>query len=333
MKKVSVIGSGGWGTALAVMLDKYGHEVAIWCRREDAAKAIIENGENSEYLPGIKINESIKIVTDPYEAVKDADIVINAVPSKHVRANMEKFSSLLTEKQIIVNVSKGLEESSLLRLSEVIKECVPQCRICTMVGPTHAEEVGRGIPSVCAVSCDDMETAKMIQEEFSNPMFRLYTNPDTVGMEMGAALKNIIALAAGMSDGLGFGDNTKAALMTRGLAEICRLGIAMGGKLETFMGLSGVGDLIVTCTSMHSRNRRAGILLGQGKTLEETLNEVHMVVEGANTAKAALLMARKYNVDMPIIEAINNVLYEGKDAKEAVIELMMRDAKPEINFI
>ena len=333
MKKVSVIGSGGWGTALAVMLDKYGHDVTIWCRREEAAKAIKENGENSEYLPNIPVRETIKVTADDKEAVENAEIVINAVPSKHVRTTMTRFSPILKEGQIIVNVAKGLEGGTYLRLSQVIKECVPQCEVCTMVGPTHAEEVGKGIPTVCAVSCDNMATAKMVQSEFGNPTFRLYTNADTIGMEMGAALKNIIALAAGMSDGLGFGDNTKAALITRGLAEICRLGIAMGGKLETFMGLSGVGDLIVTCTSMHSRNRRAGILLGQGKSLEETLAEVHMVVEGANTAKAALMFSEKYNVDMPIIEAINEVLYEGKDARKAVIELMMRSSKDEINFL
>jgi len=333
MKKVCVIGSGSWGTALAVMLDKYGHDVTIWCRRESAAQAIIEDGENKEYLPGIEVRKSITITTDIEKAIGSADVVINAIPSKSIRTSMEKIAHLFNEKQVIVNVSKGLEESTLMRISEVIKDCVPQCEVCTMVGPTHAEEVGRGIPSVCVIACENLETAQMLQEEFSNPTFRLYTNQDMVGIEMGAALKNIIALAAGMSDGLGFGDNTKAALITRGLAEICRLGIAMGGKLETFIGLSGVGDLIVTCTSMHSRNRRAGILIGKGKTLAETLEEVHMVVEGANTAKAALLLARKYNVDMPILETINKVLYEDKNAREGVMELMMRAAKPEVNFI
>ena len=329
MKKISVLGSGSWGTALAVMLDKYGHDVTIWTRREEAAKAIINDGENKEYLPGVVINKSIKVLSSKEEAVKNADIIISAIPSRSVRSCLREFSPILNENQVIVNVAKGLEEGTLLRLSQVLKEEVPQCEICTMVGPSHAEEVARGIPTVCAVSCDNIETAKMIQDEFSNPNFRLYTNTDTIGMEMGAAIKNVIALAAGVSDGIGFGDNTKAALMKRGLAEITRLGIAMGGKLETFMGLSGIGDLIVTCTSMHSRNRRAGILLGQGKKLNEALEEVHMVVEGVNTAKAVYEFAKRYNVDMPIIEAVNKVLFEDKDVKEAVMELMMRETKPE----
>jgi glycerol-3-phosphate dehydrogenase (NAD(P)+) len=238
MKKISVIGSGSWGTALAVMLDKYGHDVTIWCRRESAANAIIEDGENKEYLPGIEVRKSITVTTDIEKAIGSADIIINAIPSKSVRASMEKFAHLFNENQVIINVSKGLEESTLMRISQVIKDCVPQCEVCTMVGPTHAEEVGKGIPSVCVIACENPDTAKMLQEELNNATFRLYTNDDMVGTEMGAALKNIIALAAGMSDGLGFGDNTKAALITRGLAEICRLGIAMGGKLETFMGLS-----------------------------------------------------------------------------------------------
>lgn len=329
MKNVAVIGSGSWGTALAVMLDKYGHKVTIWSWREEEAQAIRKDREHKEFLPGIEIRDSIGIETDQEKAVSNADIVITAVPSKFVRINMEKFSPFLKENQILVNVAKGLEDNSLMRLSEVIKECVPQCKVCTLVGPSHAEEVGRDIPTACAISCCDMEVAKMVQNEFMNPNFRLYTNSDMIGMELGAALKNVIALAAGMSDGLGFGDNTKAALMTRGMVEISRLGIAMGGKAETFMGLSGIGDLIVTCTSMHSRNRRAGIMLGEGKSLEETLKAVHMVVEGVNTAKAAYDLSVKYNVDMPITKEINEVLFCGKDARKAVMELMSRVGKNE----
>ncbi|MCI1958558.1 MAG: NAD(P)H-dependent glycerol-3-phosphate dehydrogenase [Clostridia bacterium] len=330
MKKVTVVGSGSWGTALAVMLDKYGHKVKLWSRRKEEAEKIRTEHENKEYLPGIKINESIITENDRQKAVGGADIVIMAIPSKFVRENMELFSPFLKPEQVIVNVAKGLERGSLLRLSQVIRECIPQCKVCTMVGPSHAEEVGKGIPTACVVSCDDMNVAKMIQSEFMNPTFRIYTNSDEIGIEIGAALKNVIALAAGANDGLGFGDNTKAALMTRGLAEIARLGVKMGGNPLTFNGLSGMGDLIVTCTSMHSRNRRAGILLGKGTSLKDTLKEVHMVVEGVNTAKAAYDLAKEYNVEMPITETVNKVLFDGQDVREGVVELMNRDGKEEI---
>ena len=325
MKKVSVIGSGSWGTALAVMLDKYGHDVTVWSWQEEEARRIREDGEHKEFLPGVPIRKEIKIVTSPEEAVKDAEIIIAAVPSKFVRFNMEKFSPYFKKGQIIVNVAKGLEDGSLKTLAEVIQECAPECEVAVLSGPSHAEEVGRGVPTAAVIAAENEETAKMIQHEFSNPVFRLYTNTDVIGVEIGAAMKNIIALAAGMSDGLGYGDNTKAALMTRGMAEIKRLGVAMGGEEKTFFGLSGIGDLIVTCTSMYSRNRRAGILLGQGKSLDETLKEVHMVVEGVNTAKAAYELAKKYNVSMPITEAINGILFRGDDARDVVYNLMMRD--------
>ena len=321
MKKIAVIGSGSWGTALAVMLDKYGHDVTIWSWKEEEARRIREDGEHKEFLPGVPIRKEIKIVTSPEEAVKDAEIIIAAVPSKFVRINMMKFAPYFKEGQIIVNVAKGIEDGSLKTLAEVIKEC----EVAVLSGPSHAEEVGREIPTAAVIASHDEELAKMIQHEFSNPNFRLYTNTDVIGVEIGAAMKNIIALAAGMSDGLGFGDNTKAALMTRGMAEIKRLGVAMGGQESTFFGLSGIGDLIVTCTSMHSRNRRAGIMLGQGKSLDETLKEVHMVVEGVNTAQAATQLAKKYNVSMPITEAITGVLFEGKDVGKVVYSLMMRD--------
>lgn len=329
MKKISVIGSGSWGTALAVMLDKYGHDVTMWSWKEEEAKSIRQCKENKEFLPGVKIRESLKIVTSPKEAVSGSDIIIAAVPSKFVRTNIEKFAPFLTSNQVIVNVAKGLEDGTLYTLSEVIEECVPNCEVCVLSGPSHAEEVGRDVPTACVIASKKQEIAEMIQTEFSNPNFRLYTNSDVIGVELGAALKNVIALAAGMSDGLGFGDNTKAALMTRGIVEISRLGVAMGGDYKTFAGLSGIGDLIVTCTSMHSRNRRAGIMLGKGKSLEETLKEVHMVVEGVNTAKAALDMAKAHNVDMPITFEINEVLFNGKNPKKAVLDLMLRDKKAE----
>ncbi|MCD8214927.1 MAG: NAD(P)H-dependent glycerol-3-phosphate dehydrogenase [Clostridiales bacterium] len=324
MKKITVIGSGSWGTALACTLSENGHRVTLWSFLEREAENLRRDGENKEFLPGVKIPENIKITTD-LSCTKGADMVVFAVPSKFVRDNARKFSPNIDGGTIVVNVAKGLEESSLKRLSEVIKEEIPQCRIAVLSGPSHAEEVGRGIPTACAAVSEDIETARIVQDTFINRKFRIYVNTDIIGVEIGAALKNLIALAAGVCDGIGFGDNTKAALMTRGLAEITRLGVKMGADRETFYGLTGVGDLIVTCTSMHSRNRRAGILIGRGKTLKETLDEVHMVVEGVNTAEAAYKLAEKYNVEMPITTEIHKVLYEGEDPKQAVITLMTRD--------
>ena len=329
MKKVTVVGSGSWGTALAVMLAKNEHEVTIWSRRQDAVDELINDRKNEKYLPGIEIPENIKATTDRELAVKGADIVILAVPSRAVADTVRDFSPYLKTWQILVNVAKGLEPGTLLCLSDVIEREAPQCAVCVLSGPSHAEEVARGIPTTCLITCENEAVAKVVQEEFANPRFRLYTNTDMVGVEIGAALKNVMALAAGMSDGLGFGDNTKAALMTRGMAEMKRLGIAMGGKPETFAGLSGIGDLIVTCTSMHSRNRRAGILLGKGKSLQETLDEVKMVVEGVNTVQAACALAERYDVSMPITQTIYKVLFEDKNVEDAVLELMTREFKSE----
>ncbi|WP_312043160.1 NAD(P)H-dependent glycerol-3-phosphate dehydrogenase [Anaerotignum sp.] len=329
MKKVAVIGSGSWGTALAVMLQKHGHDVVIWSRRQNAVEQMQKERENKEYLPGVILPEGLKFTAERENAVKDAEIIILSVPSKAVRQTAMDFAPHFKPNQVLVNVAKGLEENSLKRLSQVIQECVPQCQVCVLSGPSHAEEVAREIPTTCLIASENAETAKMVQGEFMNPRFRLYTNTDMVGVEMGAALKNVMALAAGISDGLGFGDNTKAAIMTRGIAEMSRLGIEMGGKLETFAGLSGIGDLIVTCTSMHSRNRRAGILLGQGKSLAETLAEIKMVVEGVNTVEAAYTLAKEHNVEMPITNAIYEVLFQGKNAEQAVLDLMSRDGKAE----
>lgn len=329
MKKVAVIGSGSWGTALAVMLQKHGHDVVIWSRRQDAVKQMEKERENKEYLPGVLLPEGLSFTAEREKAVKYAEIIILSVPSKAVRQTAIDFSPYLNSNQVLVNVAKGLEENSLKRLSQVIQECAPQCQVCVLSGPSHAEEVAREIPTTCLIASENAETAKMVQEEFMNPRFRLYTNTDMVGVEMGAALKNVMALAAGISDGLGFGDNTKAAIMTRGIAEMSRLGIEMGGKLETFAGLSGIGDLIVTCTSMHSRNRRAGILLGKGKSLAETLAEIKMVVEGVNTVQAAYTLAKEHNVEMPITNAIYEVLFQGKNAEQAVLDLMSRHGKAE----
>lgn len=329
MKNITVIGSGSWGTALAMMLTKNGHVVKMWARSQSAVEEINQKHTIHKYLPGITLPDELTATTDRAAALEGAEIVISAVPSRAVRQTMTDFAPLLLPHMVIVNVAKGLEDGSLLRLSQVIKECVPQCEVCVLSGPSHAEEVAREIPTTCLIASENEAVAKMVQSEFMNPRFRIYTNTDVIGVEMGAALKNIIALAAGINDGLGFGDNSKAALMTRGIAEMKRLGIAMGGKAETFAGLSGIGDLIVTCTSMHSRNRRAGILLGQGKSLQETLDEVQMVVEGVNTVQAACHLAEKYHVDLPITRAINDVLFHGKDVETAVLELMTRDSKPE----
>lgn len=325
MKKIAVIGSGSWGTALAILLHNNGHEVSLWSFKKEEAENIKSCSENKEFLPEIKIPEKIIVTNDENLAVANADIIVLATPSKFVRNICEKFLPYINKNQIIVNVAKGLEDDTLYRLSEVIESVIPQCPVCVLSGPSHAEEVARLIPTTCVVSCKDNLVAQQIQDIFMSHVFRVYTSTDIIGVEMGGALKNVIALAAGVSDGMGYGDNTKAALMTRGITEIARLGVAMGAKAETFAGLSGIGDLIVTCTSMHSRNRRAGILLGKGKSLKETLYEIHQVVEGVNTAKAAYDLSQKYNVEMPITSEINKVLFEGKEAKQAVMDLMTRN--------
>ncbi len=329
LTKVSVLGAGSWGTALACLLNNNGNDVTLWSWQESEAKRLREDHENKEYLAGVLLDEKINITSDIGEAVKNKDVIVFAVPSKTVRQNANMIQPFVHEGQIIVNVSKGLEEETLLTLSEVLEEELPQCSISVLSGPSHAEEVGKNIPTTCVVSSKSKEVAETIQSLFMNEVFRVYTNPDIVGIELGAALKNVIALAAGISDGMGFGDNTKAALMTRGIVEISRLGVAMGANVRTFNGLAGVGDLIVTCTSMHSRNRRAGILLGQGKSLKEVLEEVHMVVEGVNTAKAAYNLSLKYNISMPLTKEIYKVLFENKNPRDAVSHLMTRNKTSE----
>ena len=324
MKTVAVIGSGSWGTALAIQLHSAGNKVILWSFKEEEAENIRKNRENTEYLPGIHIPEEIYI-THIDSDVEQADMLVFATPSKFTRNMAERFKDRVKPDEIIVNVAKGFEEHTLLRLSQVIKEVIPQCRVVTLSGPSHAEEVGKGMATAVVAASEDLHIAEEVQDIFMTPMFRVYTSADLIGVEMGGAMKNLIALAAGIADGVGYGDNAKAALMTRGMVEISRLGAVMGARKETFMGLSGIGDLIVTCTSMHSRNRRAGILLGKGKTLDEALNEVHMVVEGVINAKAAYELAEKYNVSMPITNEIYDVLYNGKDVKQAVYDLMTRD--------
>ncbi len=327
--KIAVIGSGGWGTAIAILLSSRGHDVYLWSWIQEETDRLSRDRENKEFLPNVKFPDTIYCTHDMQKCTENAELIITAAPSPATRTTAKQLAPYVSNGQKIVNISKGLEEGTLLRLSEVYKQEIPQSNVSVMSGPSHAEEVSRGLPTTNVVASDSIETAKQIQDIFMGEMFRVYTSTDVTGVELGGALKNVIALCAGISDGLGYGDNTKAALMTRGLAEIARLGKAMGADERTFMGLSGVGDLIVTCTSMHSRNRRAGILIGQGKTLQETLDEVHMVVEGVNTATAAYEMAKKYNVTMPIVTEAYNILFNGTDARSAVLNLMTREKRQE----
>ena len=323
--KIGVIGSGSFGTAIAALLGRKGYDVLLWSFKENEAELIEKERENKEFLKGVKLSDNVHCTNDIQKTVENAEIVVTVVPSFATRETAKKLAPHIKDGQIMVNLSKGLENDSLKRLSEVYQEEIPQARIAVMSGPSHAEEVGVGLPTTNVVACEDVEIAKKIQDIFMDETFRVYYSDDVVGVELGGALKNVIALCAGISDGLGYGDNTKAALMTRGMAEIKRLGVKMGGKPDTFSGLSGIGDLIVTCTSMHSRNRRAGILLGKGKNLYETLEEIHMVVEGVHTAKAAYELSRKYEVNMPIVKEAKSILFEDKNAKQAVPELMTRE--------
>ncbi|MDO5572435.1 MAG: NAD(P)H-dependent glycerol-3-phosphate dehydrogenase [bacterium] len=329
MSKVSVIGAGSWGTALALLLYHNGHQVTVWSIVPSEIEMLQKEHEHKDKLPGVKLPEDMIFTTDLQEAVQGRDLLVLAVPSPYTRSTAKLLKAVTENGQIIMDVAKGIEEGTLMTLSQIIQEEVPQANVAVLSGPSHAEEVGRGIPTSCVVGAKDRTTAEFLQNTFMNEVFRVYTSSDMLGMELGGALKNVVALAAGMADGLGYGDNTKAALITRGISEIARLGIAMGGKAETFYGLTGIGDLIVTCASMHSRNRRAGILIGQGKTMQEAMDEVKMVVEGVYSAKAAVALSEKYQVEMPIIEQVNLILFHGKKADEAVKDLMIRDKKLE----
>ena len=327
--KVSVVGAGTWGTALAITLAKNGHEVMLWSALLREVKALQESPDVIPNLPGASLPHSVVVTEDLEEACKDKELIVFAVASPYVGATAHRCRPYIKEGQKIVNVAKGIEDGKLDTLSDILNEELPGADIAVMSGPSHAEEVSRGIPTTCVVGATTKKTASFIQDIFMNEFFRIYTSPDIIGIELGGSLKNVIALAAGIADGLGFGDNTKAALMTRGIAEISRLGVKMGGRIETFSGLSGVGDLFVTCTSHHSRNRNAGYLIGKGYTMEEAMKEVNQVVEGVHSAKAALALARKYNVSMPIVEQINLVLFEGKNAADAVSDLLLRDKAQE----
>ena len=331
MAKVSIIGAGSWGLGLAVLLNNNGHGVKVWSVFPEEIEELKVTRENKKCLPGVKIPETIEFTADTEYAVTTADVIVMAVASPYTRSTSKIIAPFVKKGQYIVNVGKGIEEDSLLTLCQIIEEEIPNVTVAVLSGPSHAEEVGRGIPTTCVIGTHKKKDAEYLQNIFMSDVFRVYTSPDMLGICIGGALKNVIALAAGIADGLGYGDNTKAALITRGIAEIARLGIAMGADAITFTGLSGIGDLIVTCASMHSRNRRAGILIGKGYTKDEAMKEVQMVVEGVFSAKAALQLAKKYNVEMPIVEQVNEVLFDDKSPAEAVRELMLRDKKIEGN--
>lgn len=330
---IAVLGAGSWGTALSVVLAKNGHKVMLWSHREEEAQKMQKEREQSSKLPGVKLPDQITVTGDMKEALKDNDAIVLAVPSTAVRSTAKILKDLVPEHQMIICVAKGIEDETFLTLTEIIEEEIPGVRACVLSGPSHAEEVGKEMPTTVVAGAKEKEDALYIQDIFMNSYFRVYTSPDVIGIEMGGALKNVIALAAGIADGLGYGDNSKAALITRGISELTRLGTALGGQVETFSGLTGVGDLIVTCTSVHSRNHRAGELIGKGYTAEEAMEQVQMVVEGVNSAKAALHLARKKGVTVPIIEKVNAVLFEHKAAKDAVSELLMRDRRKEFQTL
>lgn len=329
MARVGVLGAGSWGTALAILLHNNGNEVSVWSISKDEVEMLSEKREHAAKLPGVKIPDGITFTNVLEEGIRGMELMVLAVPSPFTRSTAHTMAPFVEEGQLIVNVAKGIEENTLMTLSDIVEEEIPQARVAVLCGPSHAEEVGRGLPTTVVAGAKDKATAEYIQNLFMSPVFRVYTSPDVLGMELGGALKNVIALAAGAADGLGYGDNTKAALITRGIAEIGRLGMKMGGKMETFSGLTGIGDLIVTCASVHSRNRRAGYLIGQGYTMQQAMDEVKMVVEGVYSAKAAMGLAKKYDVQLPIIEQVNKVLFEDKPAADAVRELMLRDKKIE----
>lgn len=329
--KISVFGSGGWGTAISILLSSNGHEVTLWSAFEKEAEELRTTRENS-LLKGVEIPENVAITADIDLAAKSAELAVMAAPSFAVRSTAEKLKGRLKDGCMVVCISKGIEKDTSMRFSQILEETLgDSVRIASLSGPSHAEEVGRGIPTACVAASRDAELAKTVQNVFMNGAFRVYTSTDIIGVEMGAALKNIIALCAGVCDGLGYGDNTIAMLMTRGLAEIGELTVALGGKKETLAGLAGVGDLIVTCTSVHSRNRRAGVLIGKGLSAEEAMQEVGAVVEGYYAANAAHELAAKAGIETPICEEAYRVLYEGKSAAESIKDLMSRGARPEFN--
>lgn len=325
MSKVSFLGAGSWGTALAIMLAKNGHDVTLWSAVEAEIDMLAEHREHKDRLPGVKLPDSIALTKDLKEACTGYDLLVFAVASPFVRQTAKNASPYIREGQRIVNVAKGIENDTLCTLRDVILSEIPQADISVLSGPSHAEEVAIGVPTTVVAGSVKRESAEIIQEIFMNERFRVYTSSDIIGIELGGSIKNVIALAAGVIDGMGFGDNTRAALITRGITEISRLGVKIGGRMETFMGLSGIGDLIVTCTSEHSRNHTAGYLIGKGYTTDAAMKEVNQVVEGVHSARAAMALAQQYQVSMPIVEQINKVLFENMPVLDAVHGLLVRD--------
>lgn len=332
MIKVTVIGCGAWGLAIARHLTTVGNEVCVWCHSEEAKEELQNTHRSARAFPDIELPAEITYTADKKEAVSGRDLLVFSVASPFTRATAKSFSPLIEKDQRIVTVTKGIEEDTLQTQVEIIQNEIPKARVSALSGPTHAEEVIRGMPTTIVSASVRREDAEFVQDAFIGPTFRVYTSPDVTGVELGGSLKNVIALAAGMADGMGFGDNCKAALITRGIHEMSRLAVRMGARPETLGGLSGMGDLIVTCASVHSRNRRAGILIGEGRTAEEAMKEVGQVVEGVYSAKAAIALSRKYDTPLPIIEEVNHVLFDGKNPREAVYDLMLRDRKPETDF-
>ena len=329
MKTIGVIGAGSWGTALAITLSNKGHNVKICDVNAEHLAEMRTNRENVRYLPGIKFCDNLHMVDSAQEALEGADVALFSAPAQHFRSAFEGALPYLTDDMVVVNVAKGIEQGTLMRLSEIAYALKPDVKYVVLSGPSHAEEVGKALPTTVAVASKDMELAEYIQDIFMTDRFRVYTNDDVCGVELGGALKNIIAVGAGISEGSGFGDNAKAALMTRGITEMCRLGVKLGADIATFSGLTGIGDLIVTCTSMHSRNRRCGIMIGEGIKPSEAVEKVGMVVEGMFTAEAAYELAKRVGVEMPITECIYECINERISAKDAVDMLMGRDKKNE----
>ncbi|MBI5286890.1 MAG: NAD(P)-dependent glycerol-3-phosphate dehydrogenase [Deltaproteobacteria bacterium] len=330
MEKIGVLGAGTWGTTLANLLAENGFEITLWVRREELCYRIIETGENSDYLPGIKLSDRIHPTTSLEEAIEDKAIVVCAIPSHGVRHVLIGAKGFFKRGVIVVSASKGIEEEGLLTVSQVLKEVLQKgLDIAVLSGPSFAREVSLNLPTAVVIASENKGVAERCQQVFSARYFRVYTSQDVVGVELGGALKNVIAISAGVSDGLGLGLNARAALITRGLAEISRLGVKKGASLYTFSGLSGLGDLVLTCTGELSRNRRVGVMRGKGHRLEEVLAGMREVAEGVKTTRAAYGMAKRFDVEMPITEEVYKVLYEGKTPKDAVWELMGRGLKGE----
>ncbi|NLV89041.1 MAG: NAD(P)H-dependent glycerol-3-phosphate dehydrogenase [Tissierellia bacterium] len=332
-EQIGILGGGSWGTALGILLANKGYDVTIWLRDKYQVEEINNTRINNKYLPDVVLPPNLKVSNDLEYSISNKKALVLSMSTHGIRDVLSKAYSYIKPNQIIINVSKGIESETLLRISQIVEEFLPENTYVVLSGPSHAEEVSKNMPTTVVSASRDKLAAEYVQDLFFTSTFRVYTNPDVIGVELGGALKNIIALGAGISDGLNYGDNTKAALMTRGIIEIARLGEKMGANINTFSGLAGIGDLIVTCTSMHSRNRRAGILIGQGIKVDEAIRQIGMVVEGIRTTKSAYNLAQKYNIEMPITSEIYGVLYEGKDVKNSVLNLMIRDKKNELEDI